>query len=66
MPQLISFQGRLTDAEGHPLDTTVPMTFAIFNDQLGTTQLWKEAHPNVVVRDGMFEVLLGGGTPLSA
>lgn len=59
VPHLISYQGQLTDDVGNPIDTTVDMTFALFNDSLGTTKYWEEVHPDVNVVDGLFEVRLG-------
>ncbi|HPI32163.1 MAG TPA: tail fiber domain-containing protein [candidate division Zixibacteria bacterium] len=59
VPQLVSYQGRLTDSFGAPVDTTVAMTFHIYNDSGGTIELWVEFQPSVVVQDGLFTVLLG-------
>ena len=37
VPQLISYQGQLTSIGGTPLDTTVTITFAIYDSQAGGT-----------------------------
>ncbi len=66
VPQLINYQARLTDFGGEPVDTVVPMMFAIYDDTLGTTMLWNESYPGVVVTDGLFTVLLGSVNPLDA
>jgi len=66
VPQLINYQGRLTNSVGVPFDTTVTLVFNVCNDSLGTTNLWIETHPGVVIIDGLFQVLLGSVTPLSA
>ncbi len=66
VPQLINYQGRLTNSVGVPLDTTVTLDFTIYKDSLGTLDIWIETHPGVVIKDGLFQVLLGSVTPLSA
>ncbi len=62
VPHLIQYQGRLTDNGGYPLDTTIDMTFAVYNDSLGSVKLWEEVHPGVTVAWGLFDVLLGQTT----
>jgi hypothetical protein len=64
VPQLISYQGRLTNAVGGPLDTTVVLTFTIYGDSLGVSTLWNEVHPTVTVTDGLFQVVLGSVSSL--
>ncbi|MDH3890706.1 MAG: hypothetical protein OEV49_06445 [candidate division Zixibacteria bacterium] len=66
VPTVISYQGRLTDSTGAPVDTVAPMMFWIYDDTLGTSMLWNESHASVVVTDGLFTVLLGSTTPLDA
>jgi hypothetical protein len=65
VPTVISYQGRLTDSTGAPLDTVTAMMFWIYDDTLGTSMLWNEMHASVVVTDGLFTVLLGSSTPLA-
>ncbi len=65
VPGTISFQGRLTDAIGQPLDTTIDITFTLFDDSSGGSQLWQETAKDVVIKEGIFEVLLGVSTPLN-
>lgn len=65
VPQLINYQGRLTNSVGAPLDTTASLVFTIYADSLGLANLWSETHPGVVINDGLFQVLLGSMTPLS-
>lgn len=65
VPQLISYQGRLTNSVGVPLDTTLTLIFTICSDSLGTTILWSETHLEVAINDGLFQVLLGSVTPFS-
>jgi hypothetical protein len=65
VPQLINYQGRLTNATGGPLDTTVTLTFTIYGDSLGASTLWTEVHPSVTVADGLFQVILGSVNSLA-
>jgi hypothetical protein len=64
VPQLINYQGRLTNSVGTPLDTTVALIFQIYADSNGVTSLWDETHPSVVIADGLFQAQLGSVTPI--
>lgn len=64
VPMMINYQGRLTDSLGKPLDTTVSMTFAIYDDSSAGNQLWQEAHADVDVVEGLFHLLLGSTDPI--
>ncbi len=59
VPHMINYQGKLTSASGGCVNDTVRMTFTIYDDSLGTTDEWTETHLEVVVTDGIFNVLLG-------
>jgi hypothetical protein len=63
VPQTISYQGRLTSSSGDPLDTTVSITFTIYDDSTLGNSKWTETHPSVTVTDGLFNVILGAGIP---
>ena len=59
----LSFQGRLTDDTGEPInDPSVQITFKLYKNG---TAVWTEVHPSVAVVDGIFNVILGGTTPLN-
>ncbi|MDH3969120.1 MAG: hypothetical protein OEU56_19055 [Rhodospirillales bacterium] len=59
VPQTISYQGSLTDAEGNPVEGTVAMTFNLYGDPDTTSGLlWSEMHI-VTVTNGTFDVILG-------
>ncbi|MGA7306931.1 MAG: hypothetical protein WBW88_18830 [Rhodothermales bacterium] len=60
-PDSLSFQGKLTDTGGTPLNATVSMRFKLYK---GGTNVWTETQPSVQVTDGVFNVLLGSVTPL--
>jgi len=65
VPNLINYQGRLTDASGNLLDGAgYSITFNLYSAASGGTALWTETHPNVTVTKGYFSVLLGSIKPL--
>jgi len=69
VPTVINYQGRLANASGRPLTGTYHMVFSIWDTEtVGTgTRLWgPEAHPNVQVTDGLFNIPLGSLVPISA
>jgi hypothetical protein len=64
----ISYQGRLTNTSGQPLNATVPMVFRLYAAPTGGTALWTESRSTanaVPVANGLFNVLLGSVTPIS-
>ena len=64
IPQSINYQGRLTDAVGTPVNDTVDLVFDICADSLCSRLLWEESQTGVVVKNGLFAVLLGSITPI--
>jgi hypothetical protein len=65
-PSLMSYQGQLNDAGGNPLTGIYNMVFTIYDDaSLGgpTHIVWQEAQNGTNVRNGLFSVMLGNGTP---
>ena len=61
VPQLINYQGVLSDAAGNKINGSRSIQFSIYNSATGGTALWYETQP-VVVTDGWFNVLLGSVT----
>jgi hypothetical protein len=59
VPHMINYQGKITTPQGALIDTTVEMIFTIYADSLGVSDEWSEAQAEVVVKDGIFNVLLG-------
>ncbi len=60
VPHMINYQGKLTTAAGGCLNDTVQMTFSIYPDTLpGTPADWTETQTEVIVKEGVFSVLLG-------
>ena len=66
IPELMNFQGYLTDAGGSPLSGAYDLTFRIYDASTGGIQQWQESHAAVPVSQGNFAVLLGSqGSPLT-
>jgi hypothetical protein len=63
VPQLINYQGVLTDGYGNPVDGTRSIQFTIYNTPTEGTPLWSESQ-TVTVQKGLFGVLLGSVTPI--
>jgi len=59
---VISYQGTLTDPGGNPIDATLPMEFALYDDATDGNLLWGPETQSVEVSDGLFHVLLGSVT----
>ena len=62
VPQQINYQGYLTQPDGSPMDTTVAMTFTIWNNS--GDPLWSEQHFGITVTNGLFSVRLGQTVPI--
>ncbi|UCD17893.1 MAG: hypothetical protein JSV44_03015, partial [Candidatus Zixiibacteriota bacterium] len=57
---VISYQGRLTDADGNAVtDGEYDFTFSIYDDSTTGSMLWTETHLDVPITNGLFHVLLG-------
>lgn len=65
IPKLISYQGKLNDANGLPVNGTRSITFTLYDAATGGTALWTEIHSSVTVTNGVFSVLLGSVTDLN-
>ncbi|MCX5905353.1 MAG: hypothetical protein NTV89_18220 [Proteobacteria bacterium] len=61
VPQLINYQGKLTNAGGSPLNGTFVMSFTVYDAESGGTSLWTETQSSVAVNNGVFNVILGSG-----
>lgn len=64
-PQLINYQGQLTDSNGVPLTGSYAMSFRLYNVANGGSALWSESYTAVSVSAGVFQVLLGSQNPIS-
>jgi hypothetical protein len=65
VPQMINYQGKLTNASGAPVNDTLQVVFTIYADEAGTTPLWTETQTAVEILKGVFNVLLGSVNPIS-
>jgi len=63
VPNLISFQGRLADENGDAINTTINITFSLYEDEFVGSTLWTESQ-SVDVVEGLFNVVLGEITSL--
>jgi len=60
-PNLVNYQGNLTDTGGTPADGDFPMTFRIFDAATSGLLLYEETQ-TVTVTNGIYNVLIGAGT----
>jgi len=58
-PQIISFQGKVTESGSPVADGTYNMRFRIYNVPTGGSELWNSGLQTVPVTGGIFNVLLG-------
>ncbi len=66
IPQIITYQGRLVDSSGYPLNGSYNMTFKIYAAPSGGGALWTEGPTSVNVIKGRFSVILGSTTTIPA
>ncbi len=60
IPELINYQGRITDNLGAPVpDGSYELIFKIWDAPTGGDEKWSETHSSVTVTDGLCAVLLG-------
>ena len=60
IPQMISYQGRVTNSGGDPVtDGNYTMRFRIYDASTGGTMEWDSGNRTIAVSDGVFNVLLG-------
>ena len=65
VPDQISWQGRITDDAGIPLEGAYTIHFYIYDALIGGNSLWDEQQ-SVVVADGIYNVRLGAVNPLGS
>ena len=63
VPQLINYQGVLTNSAGSPINGTQSIKFSIYSATAGGSEVWTETQ-SVSVQNGLFNVLLGSVTPI--
>ncbi len=65
IPRIISYQGKVTDSAGVPVEGAHELTFRIYDAETAGNLLWQETHAGVVVDRGLFSVFLGGVADLN-
>jgi len=66
IPQMLSYQGKLTDTLGVPVaDTTYSVNFRLYSVPSGGSPYWSETQ-NVTTKGGLFSTLLGSVTPVGS
>lgn len=67
VPPLMNYQGKLTKPDGSPVeDGQYKVRFSIHDALVAGAEKWFQTMDPVLVRNGVFSVLLGSGNPLSA
>lgn len=65
-PRLLHFQGRLTGPDGQPTTGSHSVRFALYTSETTGTLVWSETQEVTPDNGGVYAVLLGGVTPLTA
>lgn len=65
VPELINFQGKLTDSAGTAITTSVPMVFKFYTTATGGSLVWTENQAVLPDDTGLYSVLLGSATSFS-
>ena len=66
VPPQMSFQGRLVDDQGQPINGTIQLVASMYDAAEGGTRVWgPENHPEVFLSDGVFSVFLGQLAPMT-
>jgi len=64
IPKIISYQGKLVDSEGKPVnDGSYVMVFSLYKDIGGENLLWRETR-TITTNGGLFNVFLGESNPI--
>ena len=63
VPQIINYQGKVTNADGTGISGNINMEFRLYTSESGTMPIWQETHNSVPVSNGLFSVLLGSIVP---
>ncbi len=66
IPQMLSYQGKLTDTLGGPVPNgSYPIMLLLYTVPSGGSPFWTETQ-SVTVKNGLFSVLLGSVTPIGS
>lgn len=64
IPQTMNYQGFLRDPDGSLTTGSYTITARIYDQAAGGTKSYQTTVPNVTVRDGLFNIVLGDAPPL--
>lgn len=67
VPQLLTYQGRLTERNGDPFTGTHTVVFRVYDAETSGRKLWEESHAVTLSRadNGIFSIILGSLTSLN-
>lgn len=65
VPDIMNFQGKLTDSGGTAVTSTVPMTFKLYTFASGGAAVWTEVQSVTPDINGLYSVHLGEVTPFN-
>ena len=66
IPQMLSYQGKLTDTLGQPVPNgNYQLTFRLYTQPTGGSAFWSEPQ-TILVKSGLFSALLGAVTPITS
>ena len=65
VPELINFQGKLTNSTSKAVTTVVPMVFKFYTAAAGGSAVWTETRSVTPDSDGIYSVQLGEVTPFN-
>jgi len=63
VPTTMNYHGKLSNSGGQPLNEEVSIVFNLYTFENGGISLWTESHENLLVSNGIFDVLLGALNP---
>lgn len=59
VPDVLPYQGFVTNGAGAPVEGAATITFRLYRGQADATPIWTETHSNIPVARGVFYVYLG-------
>jgi len=59
VPELINFQGKLTDSSDKAVTSVVPMVFKFYTTATGGSPIWTETQAVTPDNEGVYSVMLG-------
>ena len=66
LPNLIDYQGMITDENGNYINGPVSIEFKLYDVESGGTSIWSETQNPVYVSNGLFHVYLGAVNPITS